>query len=336
MAFSKTLIVVIAFTTAAVLVRDGVEAKDKNKKAMAAEKENLRSAGREKGSFQKLAAQYANRTADRKSGRRRGDENINKLLEIHRSQKVNVNHMMNDNEGAIATNQKTVADNDTNTFPEKMKALRKEAPNYEVVYKNTYVPQVMGVFCNFENDTQDSMGLTCNWEWNSTLSNHNLGFKVVTAADIKAMNASSPHGFKFNGPATDADGKVDAHSSYFVLTTDDQAQDISLIYDKAFFGTYLLRVVQRGLWHVVLRLLVKKPFEHQDLLEYAYYNTSQISRSQYSEAWKDGFDDEDGKERSSYNRNHYSAVTIFPNANRTMRCERYIKLYMYTRRQTVG
>ncbi|CAG5059936.1 unnamed protein product [Parnassius apollo] len=185
----------------------------KEKKTAAAEKERARSAspGRERGSFQKLS-NLMNRTEDRREGRRRGKNNFNKILQLNRKHKAQNDDMLNDNEGAIAINQKTVSDNDTDSLSDKMKVLRREGPTYEAVSKYNYVPQVTGVFCNFEINNNSQVDM-CKWQWNTTVSSHGLGFKVVTAADVVHMNETT-RGLKFSGPSTDADGNVRGHFLY--------------------------------------------------------------------------------------------------------------------------
>lgn len=208
MAFGKLVFVLVV--VAVVVVGDHeIEKEDKAKKAMAAENHKYRSAnpGKERGSFHKLSA-LMNRTEDRRQGRR-GD----KVLRLSKK----YNDMMNDNEGAIAINQKTSYDNDTVTLTDKMKILRPNGPMYEAVNKYSYIPQATGVFCSFENNGTDS-GSVCMWQWNSTVSSHGLGFKVVTAADVVAMNQTT-RGMKFSGPATDGDGDVGGGSRYYTLTS---------------------------------------------------------------------------------------------------------------------
>ncbi|CAH2062010.1 unnamed protein product, partial [Iphiclides podalirius] len=176
------------------------------------EKERSRSAsaGRERGSFQRLSS-LMNRTEARRDSRRRGDGNLNKLLQMNRKQKARPDDMMNDNEGAIAINPRT-AENDTNSLTEKMKELRVEGPTYEAVNKEKYVPQVKGVFCNFEGYNESRVDM-CTWQWNATVSSHGLGFSVATAADVVRMNEST-RGLKFSGPGADADGNVAGHFLY--------------------------------------------------------------------------------------------------------------------------
>lgn len=125
---------------------------------------------------------------------------------MNRKHKAPADDMLNDNEGAIATNPRIAADNDSNSLTEKMKELRVEGPTYEAVNKLTYVPQVSGVFCNFESENASRVDM-CMWQWNATVSSHGLGFKVATAADVAGMN-STTRGLKFSGPTTDADGNV--------------------------------------------------------------------------------------------------------------------------------
>ncbi|XP_013145403.1 PREDICTED: ALK tyrosine kinase receptor-like [Papilio polytes] len=182
-------------------------------KALAAEKERSRSAnpGRERGSFQKLS-NLMNRTENHREGRRRGKSNLNKILQINREHRAQHDDMLNDNEGAIATKQKTMSDNTTDTLADKMKALRGDGLTYEAISKNNYVPQVTGVFCNFEPNNNSQVDM-CMWLWNSTVSSHGLGFKVVTAADLVVMNETT-RGLKFSGPNKDADGNVTGHFLY--------------------------------------------------------------------------------------------------------------------------
>ncbi|XP_026501765.1 tyrosine-protein kinase receptor [Vanessa tameamea] len=210
MALDKILLFIAFFAVVSAEYNE-VEAKNKTQETMAAKREQrARFAAPEpvRGSFQKLS-HLMNRTEDRNSRRRK--QNINKILQLNRKHKAPNDDMMNDNEGAIAINQKSPGDNDTNTLADKMKALRREGPTYEAIYKNNYVPQVTGVFCDFEkhNDSVDM----CKWQWNSTVSNHGLGFRVVTAADIVEMNMTT-RGLKFSGPQTDADGNKEGHFLY--------------------------------------------------------------------------------------------------------------------------
>ncbi|XP_072933759.1 tyrosine-protein kinase receptor [Epargyreus clarus] len=190
-----------------------VEAENKAKKAVAAKKEqSSRSANPApvRGSFQELTS-LMNRTEDRHN-RRRGKHNFNKLKQLNNKYKSRNDGMMNDNEeGAISVNQKTSNENDSNSLADKMKVLRREGPTYEAVNKYSYIPQVTGVFCNFE--TLNGSLDMCMWEWNTTVSSHGLGFRVVTAADVVAMNQTT-RGLKFSGPDTDADGHTGGHFLY--------------------------------------------------------------------------------------------------------------------------
>ncbi|VVC95693.1 unnamed protein product [Leptidea sinapis] len=183
------------------------EAKDKTKKAMAAKSEHqARSAYPEpvRGSFKKLS-NLMNRT----ESRRRGKQHISTMLQSPRL----THEMMNDNEGSVSVNQRVFSDNDTNSLADKIKTLRREEPTYEATNRNMYVSQVSGVFCSFENlnGTADM----CLWQWNSTISSHGLGFKVVSAADIVTMNQTT-RGLKFSGPTMDADGNKDEDCENFV------------------------------------------------------------------------------------------------------------------------
>lgn len=209
---------------AVVLIANGefrheVQAKTEAKKALAVEKEQragFADAGREPGSLQKLSGLMNKTTEDgaRRGSRRRG-KNLDKILQMNRKHKAmnDHNHMMNDNEGAIAINQKTMADNETNSLTEKMKVLinqsRSDWPTYEAVNKYSYIPQVTGVYCGFENSSNGTTDM-CSWQWNSTVSSHGLGFKIVTAADLVAMNATT-RGLKFSGPSFDADRNVEGN-----------------------------------------------------------------------------------------------------------------------------
>ncbi|CAH2098912.1 unnamed protein product [Euphydryas editha] len=192
-----------------------VEAKNKTQEAVAAKREQKTRSGASepvRGSFQKLS-HFMNSTEDRSNRRRK--QSLNKILQLNRKHKTQNDGMLNDNEEAIAVylRQKTIADNKTKTyvFADKMKALRQEGSTYEAIYKNNYIPQVTGVFCDFEkyNGSIDM----CKWQWNTTVSNHGLGFSVMTAADIVGMNVTT-HGLKFSGPETDADGNKEGHFLY--------------------------------------------------------------------------------------------------------------------------
>lgn len=199
MAFRK---IVIIFAVVAIVCcnhRDEVKTEDKTKKALASEKEQKsRSANPGRGSFQQLSSML-NKTDERRN-RRRGKETINKILQLNRKHE----NMMNDNEG-VAIKQKTVPDNDSYSLADKMKILRPIGLTYEAVNRNNYVSQATGVFCNFENSTDNTD--MCKWQWNSTISSHGLGFKVVTGADLIAMNETT-RGLKFTGPIVDADGNA--------------------------------------------------------------------------------------------------------------------------------
>ncbi|KAM3968747.1 LOW QUALITY PROTEIN: anaplastic lymphoma kinase [Aphomia sociella] len=209
MAFGK-LIIILAVASLAVSDYNEVKTEGKTKKTVATEKEQRpRSANPrgERGSFHKLSS-LMNRTDDRRQKPRR-NEHLNKILQMNRKH----DDMMNDNEGAIAINQKTVPDNDSNTLAEKMKVLRREGPTYEAINKHNYVSQATGVYCNFENGTNGSLIDICMWQWNHTVSSHGLGFKVVTAEDVRIMNETT-RGMKFSGPKNDADGNVEGHFLY--------------------------------------------------------------------------------------------------------------------------
>ncbi|XP_022828463.1 ALK tyrosine kinase receptor [Spodoptera litura] len=209
MALGKLLSVLVV--VAIVLGDHEVEKESKAKKAMASEtQQKYRSAnpGKEKGSFHKLSAMF-NKTDER----RRGDKtSVDKLLRLNKK----YNDMMNDNEGAIAINQKNYSDNETVTLTDKMKILRPNVPLYEAVNKNPYVSQATGVYCSFEKNGTNNPASMCMWQWNSTVSSHGLGFKVVTAADVVAMNQST-RGLKFSGPTADADGNVGGHFLYLAV-----------------------------------------------------------------------------------------------------------------------
>ncbi|CAH0598780.1 unnamed protein product [Chrysodeixis includens] len=210
MALGKFLF--ILFVVAVVVVGDHeIEKEDKAKKAMAAENTKYRSAnpGKERGSFHKLSA-LMNRTDDRRQSRRGDKLAVDKVLRLSKK----YNDMMNDNEGAIAINHKSSYDNDTVSLTDKMKILRPNGPKYEAVNKYNFISQATGVYCSFENNGTES-GSACTWQWNSTVSSHGLGFKVVTAADVVAMNQT--RGLKFSGPATDGDGDVEGHFLYLAV-----------------------------------------------------------------------------------------------------------------------
>lgn len=202
MAFGKLVSVLVV--VAIVLGDHEVEKENKAKKTMAAEtQQKYRSAnpGKEKGSFHKLTT-LMNRTEDRRQNRRGDKSSVDKLLRLNK--KYNTD-MMNDNEGAIAINQKISPDNDTFSLTDKMKILRPYGPMYEAVNKNPYISKATGVYCSFEKNGPENPVNMCMWQWNSTVSSHGLGFKVVTPADVVAMNQST-RGLKFSGPTTDADG----------------------------------------------------------------------------------------------------------------------------------
>ncbi|XP_047037658.1 ALK tyrosine kinase receptor isoform X2 [Helicoverpa zea] len=215
MAFGKILTVLVV--VAIVLGDHEVEKENKTKKTVEAEtQQKYRSAnpGKERGSFHKLTS-LMNRTDDRRQSRR-GDKTlaVDKLLRLNQKNKYNA--MLNDNEGAIAINQKTFTDNETVSLNEKMKILRPNGPMYEAVNKNPYISQATGVYCNFEKNGTENPANMCMWQWNSTVSSHGLGFKVVTAADVVSMNQTT-RGMKFSGPAHDADGNVDGHFLYLAV-----------------------------------------------------------------------------------------------------------------------
>ncbi|KAJ0170445.1 hypothetical protein K1T71_013816 [Dendrolimus kikuchii] len=203
--------IVIIFAVVAIACcdpRDEVKTENKAKEALAAEKEQKsRSANPGRGSLQQLTSML-NRTDERRN-RRRGKETINKILELNRKH----DDMMNDNEG-VAIKHKIVPDNDSYSLADKMKILRPIGPTYEAVNRNNYISQAAGVFCNFENATENSD--MCKWQWNSTTSSHGLGFKVVTAGDLIKMNETT-RGLKFTGPAVDADGNVNGHFLYLPI-----------------------------------------------------------------------------------------------------------------------
>ncbi|CAG9573024.1 unnamed protein product [Danaus chrysippus] len=207
MALEKLLLLAIILAIVSADYNDEVETKNKTEKAMAAKKEQrFRSAVPDpsKGSFQKLSS-LMNRTSDRSYRRR--DKNINKIRQLNRHSN---DDMMNDNEGSISTSQKKYPDNDTNSLAVKFKVLRPELPMYDVTLKSSYLPQVSGVFCDFE---QHNGTDTCMWQWNTTVSSHGLGFKVVKADDVKEMNETTK-GMKFSGPSHDADGSKEGHFLY--------------------------------------------------------------------------------------------------------------------------
>lgn len=182
-----------------------IQTKNKTKEAVAAktgQKTRIAVPDPVRGSFHKLSS-LMNRTEDRNTRRRK--QNVNKILKIR-------NHdMLNDNEGAIAISQKTMSDNDTNTLKDKIIALKPKdiSPFDANHYKNNYIPQVTGVFCDFENHT-GSVDM-CMWEWNKTVSSYNLGFQVMTAAELVMMNETAK-GVKFTGPPYDADKKKDGEN----------------------------------------------------------------------------------------------------------------------------
>lgn len=215
MAFGKLLITLAVIALVLGDYQHEVQTKNKTKKTVAPEKgQKSRSANptRDRGLFQKLN-NLRNRT-DR-TDRQQSKDNLLKIHQLNLKHRNMNDDMMNDNEGAIAINQKTIADNDTNSLTDKMKKLRKNGPKNDYIpdSKNSYVPQVTGVFCNFEklNDSEVDM---CMWTWNSTVSNHGLGFRVVTAAEIVEMNETT-RGMKFSGPQTDADNNVEGEGCAF-------------------------------------------------------------------------------------------------------------------------
>lgn len=172
-----------------------VEKEGKEKKAVASEKDQkYRSANPGRGSFQKLSSLFNNRTENR---HRKSGEKWNKEL-LYLNKKYNDTNMLNDNEGSITVNQKS--DNDSLSY--KLKVLRPNGSMYEPVNRYNYVSQATGVYCSFENGTQGDD--TCMWQWNSTVSSHGLGFRVMTADDLVKLNQTT-RGMKFTGPATDAD-----------------------------------------------------------------------------------------------------------------------------------
>ncbi|CAB3247223.1 unnamed protein product [Arctia plantaginis] len=214
MAFGKlfTILVVVAITFG----DHEIEKENKAKKTMAPEKgQKYRSAnpGKERGSFHKLSS-LMNRTEDRRQNRRNGAKSsVDKLHLLNKSYN---DTMMNDNEG-IAISQK-IYDNQTfsmadNKIKKIISSLRPNSSMYETVNRN-YVSHATGVFCNFENITHEHD--MCLWQWNSTVSSHGLGFRVVTAADLVEMNQTT-RGLKFTGPATDADGNANGHFLYLAV-----------------------------------------------------------------------------------------------------------------------
>ncbi|XP_041986159.1 ALK tyrosine kinase receptor isoform X2 [Aricia agestis] len=192
--------------------RNEVESKDKAEKAVETKTDQRpRSAMPDpvRGSFDKLN-RMLNRTEDRKNRRRKVD--FTKIYtELHRTKTQNddIQNDNNNNDVAIATNQKTMGnDNETSSLTTKMKELRPDGPNYEA-HENTDVPHVTGVYCDFEpHNASDS----CMWQWNTTLSDHGLGFKIMTAAEVTRMNETI--GMKFSGPPVDADEKRNGHFLY--------------------------------------------------------------------------------------------------------------------------
>lgn len=212
MAWKTVLTLLVIISLAACQLQDELEPKNKTKTPMAAEKDQkLRSAHPDpdpsKGSFQKLSKiMKANGT--RKLNRAK--VNLAKINDLNRDHEHKTENMMNDNEGVLVeTNHDAPFDNETYTLTDKMKDLRKEGSGYEANNRNILIPEVTGVFCDFEATSQNpSMMDMCMWEWNSTLSKHGLGFVVLSALDIKLMNENKT-GFKFSGPSMDADDKVD-------------------------------------------------------------------------------------------------------------------------------
>ncbi|KAJ8707954.1 hypothetical protein PYW08_010320 [Mythimna loreyi] len=220
MALGKLLSVLVV--VAIVLGDHEVEKENKAKKTVAAEtQQKYRSAnpGKEKGSFHKLST-LMNRTDDRRPNRRGNKSSVEALQQLKNKlsgNNSNNNGMMNDNEGAIvAINQKLIPDNDTFSLTDKMKILRPYGPMYEAVNKNTFISKATGVYCNFEKHGPENPVNMCMWQWNSTVSSHGLGFKVVTAADVVAMNQST-RGLKFSGPSTDADRNEGGHFLYLAV-----------------------------------------------------------------------------------------------------------------------
>ncbi|XP_075987963.1 anaplastic lymphoma kinase [Anticarsia gemmatalis] len=214
MAFGKFIITVLV-VVAIVLADHDVEKEVKAKKTMAPEKEQkFRSAnpGKEKGSFHKLSSMM-NRTEDRRQNRRNGEKwGVDKVLGRLNNKKYN-NDIMNDNQGAVTVNQKS-KNNESLTLTDKIIALRPNGPMYEAVNKNNYVSQARGVYCGFENGTDG--GDMCLWSWNSTVSSHGLGFRVVTAADLVVMNQTT-RGLRFTGPTTDGDENAGGHFLYLAV-----------------------------------------------------------------------------------------------------------------------
>ncbi|CAG4993099.1 unnamed protein product [Colias eurytheme] len=271
MEFVRFLLLIAVVATVGAEQYD-LEAKDKAKTALAAKKEQKsRSAAPEpvRGSFQKLS-NLMNRSEEMKS-RRRGKQHITKLLQLGpRSAHEN---MMNDNEGAVSINQKSIGDNDTNSLAKKMKELRRGDPAYEALSKNTYVPQVTGVFCNFElmNGSMDM----CMWQWNSTVSSHGLGFRVVTAADVEEMNRTT-QGLKFSAPTVDADYNKDGHFLYLPV---DPTMENMVIKSPPFRGLrefckFEVKLHQSKMQNASIRLVSESTFSEVQwiLQEYAGNN----------------------------------------------------------------
>ncbi|KAJ2943194.1 hypothetical protein O0L34_g18905 [Tuta absoluta] len=199
------IIILLAVLAVVLCDQHEVEAENKTKKTVAAEKDQKsRSANPDKGSFQKLSNLMNNKTDSRRHKPLHRSKNFNKILQLNAKHKNQHDDMMNDNEGGFAINQRTQPDNDTNTLKDKMNILRKEGPDYNFVEIHNHVSQATGVFCNFENIGNDRGLDSCRWSWNSTVSSHGLGFNVVTADDLRRMNDSTS-GLIFVGPETDAD-----------------------------------------------------------------------------------------------------------------------------------
>lgn len=252
MAPSRLFIILAVFVIVSGDFQHEVETENKAKKALASEKEQkTRSAspGRERTSLRQLTS-ILNRTKEEvhKAGEGRGKGKLNKIRQLNRKNNAqnDHNHMMNDNEGAIAINQKTIADNDTNSLAEKMKVLRREGPTYEAINKYTYVPQVTGVYCNFENSTANGTVIDmCLWQWNSTVTTHGLGFKVITSADLVTMNETS-RGPRFAGPSTDADRNVEGEATkniFLQLIFPVNFSDLQIL---GFFNIILYNIEQVG------------------------------------------------------------------------------------------
>ncbi|XP_063630408.1 tyrosine-protein kinase receptor-like [Cydia splendana] len=171
-----------------------LETENKTKKTMAAEKETRSANPKDRGSLKQISSLLKNNT---KPGRKK---NILRQLNIN-------DDMMNDNEGVLTVHEKPSND----SLARKIDALRPSGPNYTPASVNTFTPQVVGVYCNFENAS--NVTDMCMWQWNASVSRHGLGFSVATAADLALLNKTT-RGLKFSGPPADADGNVDGHFLY--------------------------------------------------------------------------------------------------------------------------